>query len=73
MIRSNVCAYSNAYIHVKGTITVPNTLAQGVEASNRKKKVIFKNYVPCTNCVSETNNTKVDDAHNSDGDIFDGI
>ena len=36
VIRSNVCAYSNA--HVKGTITVPNTSAQRVAPSNRKKK-----------------------------------
>ena len=25
MIRSNLCTYSDPYIHVKGTITVPNT------------------------------------------------
>ena len=25
MIRFNLCDYSDAYIHVKGTITVPNT------------------------------------------------
>ena len=25
MIRSNLCDYSDAYMHVKGTITVPNT------------------------------------------------
>ena len=27
MIRSSLCDYSNAYVLVKGTITVPNTAA----------------------------------------------
>ena len=27
MIRSNLCDYSDAYIHVKTTITVPNAAA----------------------------------------------
>ena len=30
------------------------------------KKVIFKNCAPFTNCISEANNTQVDDADNTD-------
>ena len=53
MIRSNLCDYSDAYIHVKATTTVPNTAAQGVTASNNNKKVIFKNCALFTNCISK--------------------
>ena len=34
MLRSSLCAYSDAYILVKGTITVANTAAQGAAANN---------------------------------------
>ena len=42
MIRSNLCDYSDAYIYVKATITVPNTEAAAAPLSNINKKVIFK-------------------------------
>ena len=62
MLRSNLCDYSDAYIPVKGTITVANTAAAGAAANNSNKKVIFKNDAPFTSCISRTNNTQVDDA-----------
>ena len=34
MIRFGLCDYSDAYIHVKGTITIPNTAA--VNNANKK-------------------------------------
>ena len=37
MIRSNLCDYSDVYIHVKATITVPNTAAVDVLANNTNK------------------------------------
>ena len=40
MIRSRLCDYSDPYIHVKRTITIPNTAASGAAANNAKKKVI---------------------------------
>ena len=66
MVRSNLCDYSDAYILLKGTITVTNTAAAGVAVNNTNKKVIFKNYAPFTDCITEINNTQVDDAHNID-------
>ena len=42
MLKSSLCDYSNAYVHVKGTITVDNTAAAAA-ANNTIKKVIFKN------------------------------
>ena len=42
IIRSNVCDYSDVYILVKGTITVPQIIAAGAPVYNTNKKVIFK-------------------------------
>ena len=66
MLKSSLCDYSDAYILVKGTINVNNTAAQGAAANNTNKKVIFKNCVPFTNCISEINNTQVDNAKDID-------
>ena len=66
MLKSSLCGYSDAYILVKGTITVNNTAAQGAAANNTNKKVIFKNCSPFTNCISEINNTQIDNAKDID-------
>ena len=66
MLKSNLCDYSDAYILVKGTISVNNTAAQGAAANNTNKKVIFKNCAPFTNCISEINNTHIDNAKDID-------
>ena len=61
MIKSNLCDYSDAFIHVKVTITVPNTAADAAPVNNTNKKVIFKNCAAFTNCISKINNTQVED------------
>ena len=66
MLKSSLCDYSDAYILVKGTISVNNTAAQGVAANNTNKKVIFKNCAQFTNCISEINNTQIDNAEDID-------
>ena len=66
MLKSSLCDYSDAYILVKGTITVNNTAAQGAAANNTNKKVIFKNCARFTNCISEINNTQIDNAKDID-------
>ena len=66
MIMSNLLDYSGAYIHVKATITVTNTVAAATPVNNTNEKVIFKNCAPFTNCISEINNTQVDDAQDID-------
>ena len=66
MLKSSLYDYSDAYIHVKGTITVNNTAAEGAAANNNNKKVIFKNCAPFTNYISEINNTDVDNAKDLD-------
>ena len=63
MLRSSLCDYSDAYILVKGNITVNNTAADGAAAANNtNKKVIFKNCAPFTNCISKINNEQIDNA-----------
>ena len=66
MLKSSLCDYSDAYILVKGTISVNNTAAVGDAVNNDDKKVIFKNCAPFTNCISEINNTQVDNAEDID-------
>ena len=53
MIRSSLCDYSAAYIHVKETITIQNA----------GTAVIFKNCAPFTNCMNKIKNALVDDAN----------
>ena len=65
MVKSSLCDYGDTYILVKGTITV-NTTAADVDANNTNKKVIFKNCAPFTNCISEINNTQVDNVKEID-------
>ena len=66
MLKSSLCDYSDAYILVKGTITANDTAAAGAAANNTNKKVIFKDCAPFTNCISEINNTQIDNAKDID-------
>ena len=65
MLRSSLCDYSDAYILVSGTITVPNTAAAAANPNNRKN-IVIKNCAPFTNCISEINNTQIDNAKDID-------
>ena len=66
MLKSSLCDYSDAYMLVKETITVNNTAAADADANNTNKKVIFKNCAPFSNCISEINNTQVENAKDID-------
>ena len=66
MLKSSLCDYSDAYILVMGTISVNNTAGAGAGANNINKKVIFKSCAPFTNCISEINNTQIDNAKDID-------
>ena len=59
---SSLCDYSDAYILVKGNISVNNNVGAGAALNNIGKKVIFKNCAPFTNCISKINNTQIDNA-----------
>ena len=64
MLKSSLCFYSDTYIFVKGTITINGIGADPAarRADERDKVVAFKNCTPFTNCISEINNTQVDNA-----------
>ena len=66
MLKSSLCDYSNVYILVKGTITVPNTADVDASASNTNKKVIFENCGLFSDCIREINNTQIDNAKDLD-------
>ena len=64
MLRSSFCNYSDAYILVSGTVTI---IGAGTDDAARKldersKGVKFKNCAPITDCISEINNTQIDNA-----------
>ena len=77
MLKYCLCDYSDAYILVTGIITIagdagtepnPDTprleaqLLAAIQADERNKEVIFKNCAQFTKCISEINNTQVDNA-----------
>ena len=70
MLRSILCDYSDAYILVKGPITVANTAAvqaaDNAAADNADKKVIFKICMSFTGWISRVNYTQIDDAQHND-------
>ena len=68
MLKSSLCDYSDAYILVKVTITIVGAGADAAagQADERDKGVAFKNCAPFTNCISEINNTHVDNAKDID-------
>ena len=66
MLKSSLCNYSDVYILVKRYIAVNNTAADSAAANNTNKKVIFKNYTPFSNYISEMNNTQIDSAKDID-------
>ena len=68
MLRSNLCDYADAYILVKGTITITGAGndAAAKRLDERNKGIIFKNCVPFTKCISRINNTDIDNAQGID-------
>ena len=68
MLKSDLCDYADAYIFVKGTITITG---EGDDAAarnlnERNKEVTFKNCAPFTKCISRINNTDIDNAQDID-------
>ena len=68
MLKFSLCDYSDAYILVKGKIKIRGAGddAAARQADERDKGVAFKNCAPFINCISEINNTQVDNAKDID-------
>ena len=61
ILRSDLCDFSDAYIVVKGDITVTNP-----NNAKRNKSVTFKNNAPFINCITKINDVKFDNAEDLD-------
>ena len=61
VLRSDLCDSSDAYIVVKGTITVTNPNNNAYD-----KKWTFKNNAPFVTCISKLNNTLTNNAEDLD-------
>ena len=61
MLRSDLCDYSDAYIVVKGNITVTNP-----DNTKRNNEVTFENNAPFINCISNINDEKIDSTEDLD-------
>ena len=57
MLRSDLRDFSDAYIVVKGIITVTEQ-----DNAKRNKSVVFKNNAPFMNCISKVNSVQIDNA-----------
>ena len=68
MLKSSLYDYSDAYNLVKGIITITGAGADAAarQADERDKDVAFKNFAPFINCISEINNTQVNNAKDID-------
>ena len=69
MLRPNLCDYSDAYILVKGTITVTALGANNGANNIRDKKstpLILKNNAPFVSCITRINGELIEDADDLD-------
>ena len=69
MLRSNLCDYSDAYILVKGTITVTDPGVNNNTNNIRDKRdrpVILKNNAPFVSCITIINGEIIEDADDLD-------
>ena len=57
MLRSDLCDFSDAYIFVKGIVTVS---ADGRDRDEMNRQVILKNNAPFISCISKINGALVD-------------
>ena len=62
MLRSDLCDYSDAYVWVKGTITVTNPNNN----ANFDRRLTLKNNAPFISCVSKINSELVENAEDLD-------
>ena len=62
MLRSVLCNFNDAYIVVKGDIT----LERNNNANKRNKNFTFKNNAPFNNCISKIDDIKIDNTEDLD-------
>ena len=62
MLRSNLCDYSDAYILIKGTITVTGNHPRDIQ----NRPLIIKNNAPFISCITRINGELIEDADDLD-------
>ena len=67
-LQSSLYDYSDAFILVSGTITIDGAGADDAakQLDEINEGVIFKNFASFTDCISEINNTEIDNAKELD-------
>ena len=67
MPKSSLCDYSDAYILIKRAITISGRGADVAvkQEDERNKGAIFKNCAPFSDCISQIDNTQIDNAKKS--------
>ena len=65
MLRSDLCDFTEAYLVVKGTLTLTKTDKRDF-IDIRNRFLACKNKAPFTNCISKTNNVLIDNAEDLD-------
>ena len=66
LLKWSLCDYSDAYKHVKGTITVTPEPQPVGNPNINDKEAVFKNCAPFADCKSEINNTQIGNASYTD-------
>ena len=66
MLKSSLFDYSDAYILVKGKITITRPGDDAAARQADERGAAFKNCASFTNCISEINNTQIDNAKDID-------
>ena len=64
MLKSSLCDYY--WCRRTTTIVRQRDHTAAVQEDERSKEVIFKHWTPFTNCISEINNTEIDNAKDLD-------
>ena len=66
MIKSILCDKSDPYLLINGSMSASNTAAAYDDINNNKIKEITKNCVPLEKCITEINDSQINNAQNID-------
>ena len=64
MLKADLCDYSDAYIVVKGTVSVQTENNRAIDGYNRN--LILEKNAPFINCISKIDNVLIDNAEELD-------
>ena len=64
MLETNWCDCNDIYILVKENKLIAAVPPPATSRNDNNKEVVFKNCAPYTDCISEKNNTQIDNAKN---------